>query len=165
MHSGLFCNNKYHVLCLKCKHDIQISCALWPGKTRAPLDNSHTDMPVICIHANISLCVFVVFGPNTSFDIKQDWPLLFWYYYICDTYCSQCHSSQAESGSLRKSPVMSWFVACAWREQMSERLWWGGSATREGRRTVWERLHRRLCRVTRVTSCHCSLSSVGNSTR
>lgn len=129
-------------------------------------------MPVICIHANIGLCVFVFFFvSNAPFDIKQDWPLLFG---ITTSVTHTGANVSSTKQNLLPSGRIPWCTDLLHEPGESRRLSsdysvakkaggrGGDSATREGKRTVWEMLLRRLCRVTRVTSCHCSFSSVGN---
>lgn len=104
------------------------------------------------------------FWSNTSFDIMQDWPLLFG---ITSSVTHTGANVIPAKQSLVPSGRIPWWADLLHVPGESRRqkgCGGGDSVTREWRRTVWEMLLRRLCRVTRVTSCHCSLSSVGNST-
>lgn len=135
-------------LCLKCKHDIQISCTVFSDLERW----KHHSMAV-------QDC------PSKTYKRFTYRETLLLPLCLCSmTFTWRWHIPTQQHQLW--SPQCCWSATCAWREQMPQRWWFSGQRgcvsrdweTDRGR--VWERCWSvaQETRVTRVTSCLCSFS-------
>ena len=143
-------------LCLKCKkwHSNYSYCVSWPRKKKAHWHDSHANMPVIYIQANIAmtsvpLCLLIYLSNAPSY-IKWFWPLLSGISTaVTHTVTTVNPAKQSLLLSLNspwRSSMMCRFVSCASKAgvstltvQWSKRLCQGYWGERQRGRTVWER--------------------------